>query len=1240
MAYPKCAAWNIAYSTTARRIHHSLRSSFVVQSTEQLIEHLTLDSNRRTKVEDHSSVVLAFTGQGSEFPGMGQQLFKSCKRFRESILIYQKICDSLGLPSVIQLISSSDIPKPTIIQSQLAIVMLELALAELWRSWGIQPNLVIGHSLGEYSALCVSGVLSVSDTLHLVGSRAAILERTCAPSTYAMLAVSDSFQNVERLCQDNTSCKVSCKNAPAQTVVSGLVDDLKQLEDGLTAAGIKTTYLRTPYGFHSAQVTPILTELEESAAAMHFSKPKIPIASTLLGKVISDSGTFSSKYLARQAREPVDFLGALQACAADAKVDEQSVWIELGPEAPCLGMIRSSLSVSPARLLPTIKSREENWKTLSAAVSFGYLAKLTINWKAYHEEYLDALTLLDLPFYAFDLKNYWSPYEQELLGPNVAQTPTVTLQTPTTPMTTCLQYIVEESLKNDVGSATFISYTSEPKLYSAIQGHRVGGVALCPASIFCDMAFTAAKYVYSKTNPTDSKVDISVERLEMNHPIIVSTMEGSQKIEVRAMKTSYESSVRVTFSSSSEGSPMHENGTCQILFDPNSAWKKEYGRVLHLVRKRADAIRQSALAGQAHRLLKPIVYNIFSNLVCYSENYQGIEEAFLDNGFRESTARIRLRVCLDAGKFTCNPYWIDNLLHLAGFVLNGDPAKPDNIAYIATALDGLYLIERLSEIADYTCYVSLQDSLDKRDALVGDIYIFSGEDLVAVCAGICFQRMHKRILATILGKEPSTTIESTQSRQSTAANKHQPKNVTADLVSLPPTGGVQKRQVPESVIDSKAKSNVADRLLAIILSETGFSAQDVDSLTAFADMGIDSLMSVSITLAAKKQLDMDLPASFFINNPTVIDMRRELDGSDEVENDDPITSSSKAASSGPNLLTGDSGIDSDCGRKDFTGTPSPSNASTSPAEGSELEQVYECQKPHPPVRKTAVVLLQGRSSSKENPVFLATDGAGSATAYIHIPPLSNGRRMYALESPFLRDPYEFNCSVEEFCSLYAVAIQENQPKGPYYIGGWSAGAVFAYETARQLSIMGEKIQCLFLMDMRVPRPMADALEPSVELIESAGLTTGIKRSGQIIMEAATELKQHLVGTVKALTKYKPKPMDPACRPARSFMVWAKRGSGDEFSSSFMKSVKKEAVDARVEDKNVMEDESTGMRGWFFAKREVFGANGWDELVGEIECHTMEADHFSMVQPPAVSVLHPILPPFPSPSARRAAPYLF
>lgn len=768
-SHPKSKMSDVAYTTTARRMHDVFRSSYVASTTQDLAQLVSkdLDDSAMAKskaVGTRSSVIFAFTGQGSLYPGMGKQLFETCSGFRESILSFQKICDSQGFPLVADLIidGRTDLTAKTTVQLQLGLVFLELALAEMWKTWGVQPDLVIGHSLGEYAALCVSGVLSVSATLYLVGSRASIMDKRCIAGSHAMLAVSALAEVIEDTVYNKglSSCAISCRNAPDLSVVSGNLEDIRKLQRNFQAGQIKTKLLEVPYAFHSSQIDPILKELGDSARGVNFAKPLVPVASTLTGDIVDNVGTFTPEYLTRQAREPVNFVGALRACKIKDSINEQTLWMEVGPGPVCLGMVRSSIDAPSARLLPTIKPGEDNWKTISTSAATAYISKIPIAWTEYHREFVKCLTLLELPSYAFDLKEYWSSYHNDPIAPaSKSQAASISAGTPEKKRlsTTCLQYVERESFEGDAISISFSSHTSEPKLFDAIQGHLVDGTAICPASVFCDIAFTAARYIYSNAKDGKQVPEMSISSLAITHPLVVSVRNPQQLIGVNAVMPSKTSdTVQVSFTSRA-GSSFHEHGGCEIRFGKNDDCKNTFARTLHLVRRRIGDLTKSANAGLCHRLQRPIVYKLFASLVEYGDRYQGLEEVFMDNEYGDAAATVKLRPSLDTGIFTQSPYWIDAIVHLAGFHLNGNVNHGDETAFISTGFDALHIFEELSEEKAYSTYVSIQPT-EKKEILSGDVYVFDGDTLVALCSGIHFHRMTRKVLRVIFGQSHLETM--------------------------------------------------------------------------------------------------------------------------------------------------------------------------------------------------------------------------------------------------------------------------------------------------------------------------------------------------------------------------------------------------------------------------------------------------------------------------------------------------
>lgn len=1278
---------DVAYTTTARRMHDVFRSSYVAQTTKDLIKQISKDleqpaAAKPKSASGHSRAVFAFTGQGSLYPGMGKQLFETSTIFRDSILSYQKICDSQGLPYVVDIIAgdNANIETKNMVQVQLAIVFIELALAELWKSWGVLPDLLIGHSLGEYAALCVSGVLSVSDALYLVGKRSTMIMEKCTPGSSGMLAVAAPVKIIQETLANNdlASCEISCMNAPEMSVVSGTHQDLKSLQV-LMNAKVKTTFLKVTYGFHSAQIDPILKGLEASASGVTFAKPQIPIASTLVGDIVTDVGTFNPEYLVRQAREPVNFSGALQVCKSKGYVDDQTLWMEIGPDPVCLGLVRSTLEIPSERLLPSLKATEENWRTISTAVSRAYLSKQPVAWTDFHHDYISCLTLLELPTYAFELKDYWASYSREKMYPGAQQTQTK-LIAPAAPErkslpTTCVQWVEKESFTGDEISATFSSHTSEPKLFSAIQGHLVDNTAICPATVFCEIAFTSAKYLYEGANPGKAVPSMSLWVLDITHPLVVPVSDPLQIIETSAVKSAGRDwSVQVSFNSKDKAGT-HEHGSCYVQFGKNDERKAEFSRSLHLVKKRIDALTNSAVAGLSHRLQRPIVYKLFTSLVTYGEKYQGLEEVFLDNtGYGDTAARVKLGSGADLGTFTQSPYWADTIIHLAGFVLNGDVALSPDDAYISAGFEAFHIFEELSDTKTYTTYVAMQPG-DKPNVVSGDVFVFEGDKLVALCGGLYFHKMTKKVLRIIFGQggqAPTKKAVPTKIAEPKAAapvkQQHQPIAAeTSKQITLPESdessaydSSATADSSPPSSVDNDDEPDVAEALLALIAAESGYDAADMESSTEFADMGLDSLMSIAIISAAKRDLDLELPATYFTDNTTVGDIREEFGKAPAAPAVQAVAALpaevKEAPAPAPARAQSVEYMANDpepYEKISEIGTPGSSGTSSPAPETVTMAMPVKATIPTPKPKQAAkpkpaaaaakvdlsqytsnVVLIRGKRSSKETPLMLITDGAGSAAAYIHLPAMKSGTPIYALESPFLRDPSAYECSVEEVCSLYIKGLRKTQPKGPYIIGGWSAGAVYAYEVSRQLLEAGDKLLGLILIDMRVPKAMPDALEPSVELIEQAGLFTGVERAGQAESPQAKRLKQHLVSTVKALVFYTPRPVPVNNRPGHTTLVWAQKGLSEAGKENVLElpagegtTMSEEHGEANMGQEG--EETEAGMKSWFFAKRNAFGPNGWDKLTrGKVDCHVIDgADHFSMVVPPKVRLL--LLPRFPA-----------
>lgn len=538
-------------------------------TTTQLTTTASPDkSTESTKVNGRPSIVFVFSGQGSLTAGLGEHLYNTCARFREDILAFESICVNLGFPSFIQIITtpSMDHSSVSTLEIQLATVSLELAISNLWKRWGLKPDLVIGHSIGEYAALHVAGVLSLMDMFYLVGKRAELLLEKCSANTHTMLAIKAPSRQVRDILDGTkyASCSISCHNSPVSVVVSGPSTTIQILKDHLIGHGIDSVTLNVPYAFHSPQIQPIASDFLEISEKIQFMKPSIPIASSLLGKVVEDLGVFSPDYLTRHAIEEVNFVGAVEACRIRGLTNEKTIWIENGPGSSTIGMVKATIPVGLA--VPTLKHSESAWKTLSKSAASIYCKGISIDWPEYHREYKDTLRLLELPRYAFDLKNCWIPYKGSRSLANNASSPTPGFST------TCLQKIETETFSGTQASVIFVSDVKEEKLLQAIRGHLVNGIALCPSSVYSDMAFTAAYYVYSKQSPSVQVPSMDLTLMEVFHPLVVATDDGNHEIIVTATRPLNSPAVHITFSSRQGSLESEEHAHCVVTFGEGQRW--------------------------------------------------------------------------------------------------------------------------------------------------------------------------------------------------------------------------------------------------------------------------------------------------------------------------------------------------------------------------------------------------------------------------------------------------------------------------------------------------------------------------------------------------------------------------------------------------------------------------------------------------------------------------------------------
>lgn len=475
----------LSYTSTARRTHHSFRTIVAghdLPAIQRALRELTPFANLKPTPVKPPSVAFVFTGQGSAYTGMARDLYENISSFRAYARRFDSVAQSLGFPSFLPLIddSSADFKDLSPVVTQVGAACIQMALARLWVSWGVTPSAVIGHSLGEYAALHVAGVLSANDAIYLTGTRARMLEERCSAGTHVMLAVKAPLSTINPHLE-GTHCEVACINGPNETVIGGTVTEINVLSNLLTTLDLKCVKLEVPYAFHSAQVEPILQDFENAAQGALFEKPAIPVISPLLSAVVSSSGTLNPSYLRQACRKTVNFLGGIETARTAGVVSEKTLWVEIGAHPICAGMLKSIFNPQTFALA-SLRRNGDTWRTLGESIAILHRAGIGINWNEYHRDFEGSHKVLELPAYKWDNQNHWIQYNNNFcLTKGESLIPSAPVHHSSHFSTTSVHRVIDQSVGSEKSTVLIESDLSEPVLAKIVQGHKVNGAALCPS---------------------------------------------------------------------------------------------------------------------------------------------------------------------------------------------------------------------------------------------------------------------------------------------------------------------------------------------------------------------------------------------------------------------------------------------------------------------------------------------------------------------------------------------------------------------------------------------------------------------------------------------------------------------------------------------------------------------------------------------------------------------------------------
>lgn len=414
---PQLNLADLAFSANTGRGQFNHRLAILAKSTLEAKDSLTAFTQKQPCLNVFSQTVeksrqnkiaFLFTGQGSQYADMGRQLYETQPTFRHAL----EECDRLLQPylekSLLEVLYSDSSLLDQTAYTQPALFAIEYALYKLWQSWGIKPDGVLGHSVGEYVSACVAGVYSLEDGIKLIAERGRLMQSL--PQKGAMAAIFAPIETVKSVISPyGDQVEIATINSSENIVISGDQEAINQIKADLESQSLEVRLLQVSHAFHSGMMQPILAEFKAIAAKISYKTPQLDWISTVTGEEISQAVT--DDYWCQQVRQCVQFAPAIETLASQG----YNLFIEIGSH-PILTRLGQKTLANPDYLwLSSLQRGQDDWQILLQSVAKLAVSGVNIDWNGFDKDY--ARLRLPLPTYAFQKQPYWLTVEAPGLRP-------------------------------------------------------------------------------------------------------------------------------------------------------------------------------------------------------------------------------------------------------------------------------------------------------------------------------------------------------------------------------------------------------------------------------------------------------------------------------------------------------------------------------------------------------------------------------------------------------------------------------------------------------------------------------------------------------------------------------------------------------------------------------------------------------------------------------------------------------
>ncbi|KAI1320328.1 beta-ketoacyl synthase domain-containing protein [Xylariaceae sp. FL0255] len=845
---------SIAFNLADRANHslpHMITSSISnIKDLEAKLEAAANGEGLTSVGSERNPIVLAFGGQESDFINLSKDIYESSKIFRQHLDSVNDLLVKFGSESFYPSIFQSE-PIQNLVTLHSALFAVQYASAKSWMDCGLKVDAVVGHSFGQLTALCISGVLSLRDALKLVSGRASLMQKHWGPEPGSMLFVQASRHATEEILQflksgkRNLYAEIACYNGPESHVIVGSSDAIQFLVQhiGETFQGsVRTKVLNVTNGFHSQFTEPLLSPLGSLASQLEWKSPNgIHLETT---DEFESRQELDSGLAAEHTRKPVFFQNAIERLV---KKFPHCTFIEAGRGSSVMQLVKGSAadkSQGHTFLSPQLASSNAMNSLVDVTVNLWKKGYATQHWPFHRIQKLE-YEYLSLPPIQFEKTRHWLGYHrQPLKEANVGH---VTEEPITHELLTFLNF--RDGSKKE---AQFQIDPQSDRFQKMLAGHVMEGQTLCPASLYFEVVARAALYL---AEDIQAAVYVpTVDDLFMGSPIGQST---SKKILLTMKKSntdlSWSFSITTQDVDSQSAAPFeHSTGTVILKKRDDRQSAREFERFETLTgHRRWEQVMNDP---DADKMKGKHIYRAWNTVVYYGEPFHGMKEVVSTGTESAGTVRILPDVEDPADQRLTDTPMTDSFMQFAGLLVNYFNLSSMDEVFVCSKIEHTEIGGGFDpDAGEWLVYATMSKSSETEAN--ADAYVFDKrtKKMVMAVFGLRFSKMSRALLGRVLkgvnkgaksdAKAPAPaapqTIETTE--EAMVAPAHQ----TPTVPTSKPAG---KRQ----------------ELLHILSNVTDVAVNEIRDTTTLEDLGIDSLMATEVLNDIRSVLGVTIDLSSFV----------------------------------------------------------------------------------------------------------------------------------------------------------------------------------------------------------------------------------------------------------------------------------------------------------------------------------------------------------------------------------------